>query len=119
MTAAALVAAGLTAVAAGEIAQAGANWRRGTWAVGAAVGWPGRVPAAAMAWEAGLVGLLAGFLGTGLAMAVLSPLFGVPPARGLALATVLGVICVSELAAWPAVWTVRRQDPVAVLKGGP
>jgi hypothetical protein len=117
MTAASLVTAGLTAVVAGEIASIGAVRRRGTWAVGAALGWPRRVPAAAMAWEAGIVGLLAGALGTRVAAAVLSPLFGVPLARGLALATALGVILVSELAAWPAVWKVGRQDPVSVLKG--
>jgi hypothetical protein len=70
-----------------------------------------------MAWEAGLVGLLAGGLGTGLAVVVLSPLFGVPMVRSLAVATVVGVILVSELAALPAVGAVRRLDPVPVLKG--
>lgn len=117
MTGAAVVTAGLTAVAAGEIAWAGTAWRRGTWAIGAALGWPGRVSVAAMAWEAGLVGLLAGGLGTGVAVAVLSPVFGVPMVRSLAVATVVGVTLVSELAALPAVWIVRRQDPVPVLKG--
>ena len=53
-----------------------------------------------------------------MAVAVLSPLFGVPMVRGLVVATVVGVILVSELAALPAVWTVRRLDPVPVLKGG-
>lgn len=118
MTVAALVTAALTAVAAGEIASAGARGRRGTWAVGAALGWPGRVSVAAMAWESGLVGLIAGVIGTGVAVTVLSPLFGVPMVRGLVVATVVGVILVSELAALPAVWAVRRLDPVPVLKGG-
>jgi hypothetical protein len=118
MTAAALVTAGLTAVAAAEIAAASAVARRGTWAVGAALGWGAGTAWGAMAVEAGFLGLLAGMVGTGLAVAVLSPLFGVPVVWRLAASVILGVGVVSELAALPAVWTVRRQDPVPVLKGG-
>ncbi len=118
MSLAALVTAGLTAVAAGEIASAGVGWRRGTWAVGSALGWSRQVPATAMAWESGLVGLLAGVLGTGVAVTFLSPLFGVPMVPGLAAGTVVGVILVSELAALPAVGAIRRLDPVVVLNSG-
>ncbi|MGC8490084.1 MAG: hypothetical protein ACP5QO_17940, partial [Clostridia bacterium] len=71
----AAVTAGLTAVVVGEIAIDGPVWRRGTWTVGAALGWPGRVPTTPMAWESGLVGLFAGVIGTGVAMAALCPLF--------------------------------------------
>lgn len=117
MTAAALVTAGLTAVAAAAVAAAAAHARRRTWAVGAAVGWPLAVSWGAMATEAGLVGLLAGVVGTGLASAVLSPLLGVPVAWPIAGAAVAGVALVSELAGLPAAWAVRRQDPASVLKG--
>ncbi len=46
-----------------------------------------------------------------------SPLLGVPVARPIAGAAILGVTLVSELAGLPAAWAVRRQDPVPVLKG--
>ncbi len=70
-----------------------------------------------MAAEAGLIGLLAGILGTAMAAGVLSTLIGVPVAWPLAAATILGVAAVSELAALPAVAMIRRQDPLPVLKG--
>ena len=117
MTLATLVTAAFTAVAAGELALMEVRRRQKTWAVGGALGWPGRVPAVAMAWEAGLVGLVAGMCGTGLAAVVLSPLFGVPVASGVAGVTLLGVMLVSEISVCPAQWARRRQDPVSVLKG--
>lgn len=116
-TLALVVCAGLAAIAAAQVALATAVIRQSTWAVGAAVGWPQRVAFGAMAVEAGLVGALAGALGAAGAALIVSPLFGVPVVGWLGGITVVGMTAVSLVAAFPAVWSVWRQDPLRVLKG--
>ena len=116
MTLAVAVCAVLAGAAAAAVALSGVAARQRTWALGAALGWTRGVALAAILAEAGLVGLLAGAVGAGLAALVLSPLFGVPAVGWLGGATVLGLMAVSCLASLPAVWAVGRQDPVAIWK---
>ena len=116
MTLAVGVTAFLAALATAEVAATTLHARRGTWAVGAALGWRPRVAAGAMAVEALCAGAVAGALGAGAADLVLSRLFGVPGVTWLAALVALGMATTSLLAAVPAAWAGARMDPLPVLR---